>query len=88
MFRKVSNRPPSPESSIGYCFVKAECKYCHRKVLVEYFVNGSNHTVGISTTCARCIPFPLQPEFIKAHPSDAKEIEEWVKSEKPDEHTE
>lgn len=53
------------------------CSKCGRKILVEVFLSGIDHTAGIHATCAECLE--LSPEFAAAAPDVAREVEEWKK---------
>jgi hypothetical protein len=32
-----------------------ECPKCHRKILVEEWINGVSHTVGMAAVCWDCL---------------------------------
>lgn len=63
---------------LAYRYHKLECTECGRKVLVERHVNGSDHCLRVSVTCAACVKLPLPEGFVSDAPEAAAHITEWL----------
>ena len=66
-----------------YHFIKTACGVCKRPLLIEQWINGSNHTIGITVVCADCIVLPFLASFEKEHQKEAAEIRKWIDDCKP-----
>jgi hypothetical protein len=59
-----------------------ECSNCGRKILVERFLIGVNHTTSIKIICQDCLrKSRIAKNFREKHPKEAREIEDWLKDE-------
>jgi hypothetical protein len=44
-----------------------ECRMCHRKILVECGINGTNHNIAVLATCWDCMKEEHKKEAIKLY---------------------
>lgn len=70
----VKDKEPEPQ----YHFITTKCGTCNRPLLIEQWVNGSNHTMGLTVICAECITLPFPADFEKNHSIEAEEIKKWL----------
>jgi len=66
-----------------YVYHKLECPECGRKILVERFLVGTNHTIRVGVICAECLHKKgLSEEFREKNPRGAEDIERWLEESK------
>ena len=65
-----------------YFHYEMRCNKCGKKVLIEGFRAGTDHTISLGVTCSDCLEdYKVTGAFRKEHPVDARNIEEWIATE-------
>lgn len=64
------------DNGIGEMGYMLKCPHCNRKMIVDCLLNGSNHNISVSVTCAECLV--LSEEWKEKNPKQTKQIESFT----------